>query len=222
MGDYNGEQLAIESAEALWTALQKMNLTTLDPSYRPSVNLAWQSTGTPYTAVLDALRAVLTVIVSVDPWLTHVTSHAQVADSIIDALCDSGESVAYHIRRLRRVCLDAPAVDLISASEPSDDYAGSAFVAIGRTLERQGTGPITVWAESVIRDGVRVYRAFPDPLPTDADCVTVQADSWLNLAVAIARHYNVTGEITLTRKGETTPRTFSFNGNAVSAVCDAV
>src|ERR1044072_5771199 len=75
MGDYNGDALAIEAADALWTALQNMNLTSLDESYRPTVGLAWQATGTPYTAVLDALRAVLTVIVSVDPWATHATTH---------------------------------------------------------------------------------------------------------------------------------------------------
>ncbi len=206
MSEYNGEQLAIESADALWTALQRMNLTTLDPSYRPSVSLAHQSAGTPYTAVLDALRAVLTVIVSVDPWLTHVTSHAQVADSIIDALCESGETVAYHLRWMRRECIDVPAVTL-TVDRLHPDFATATVRGV---LDAGGTGAEQLECEYVAGGYPGTHVVYGDGnvrMPNGRE--RLFAGSWIALADAIARHYRVTGEVKVCTQGDPRETLFS-------------
>lgn len=206
MTEYNGERLAIESADALWTALQNLNLTTLDASYRPSVSLAHQSTGTPYTAVLDALRAVLTVIVSVDPWVTHVTSHAQVAQSIIDALCESGETVAYHVARLRRECLSGPALAMRVVADEGTGAFAYAQVLLGGTLGDDGACRVSVDCERVTGAYEGEFSAYVGDAYTPA---RVGADSWVNLAHAIARHYRLSGTVELSTQGDVRETTFS-------------
>lgn len=204
--EYNGEQSAVSAAEHLWRALLDLNATDLDPDYRRTVSasLSVERAGSPFMAVRDALLSVLTVIVSADAWLTHVTSHRQVAESIYEALCESGETVAYHIERLRYRCLTGPVLSM----EVSPDGDGYAYVTLRGTLNDAGDGMISVDCERVSRTPGESHVAAVDALADGEFSAYVRdryerlrAGSWVDLAHAIARHYRLSGTVRLSTQG---------------------
>ncbi len=196
MSDYNGEQLAIEAADHLWEALCQMNLTDLDVTYRPGGQLASDRPGTPYAKTREALASLLTVIVSVDPWITPASD---VAASIIEALAESGETPSYHIARLRRDVLGS---DMTIEIDILGETHGHVYVR--GILSPDGCSRMLInasWADGVLstfgEDGV------PE----------ISGRSWLGLAKAIARHYRLSGTVRIedeSGSGGTTLYTVSY------------
>lgn len=183
MTEYNGEALALSAADNLWAALQALNLTDLDTSYRPSERLSVDSAGTAYRATKEALQRLLLVIVSVDPW---ITPHADVAESVLDALYDSGETPSYHLNRLRRDVLNTASAVEIDIVEDGKDLDGYAHVYIKGTLGSDGASKMLI---SATRKGRLFSTAGEDGIPVFA------AGSWRALAIRIARGYRLSGEV---------------------------